>query len=328
MHTHNLVRHDPAHCLAAGLFRVYDNAELIPRERDNKPLFATNADGSVKLRRKIKDGAATEEPIVLMRRPGYVSEYTYGENILKFSVPEGLGADDLRILQGLIALAGANVLLLGPVLKSKTDHSKQLRMALRATGDAKDKNGLYVADTFYHLAKEIGYKDPGSGSTIRQIRDCIERLYGVSITATNSNTGRSEGFRLLSTYESDITTKSITVGLNPRIAHAVIGGEGSRYAPIDLSEICALTMDGARLIHQRLCAWINRGSTHEVSLETVCSYIWKTRSVNAATHRKHIERTKACLSDICALGWGIEYYKPGHVRISRPAQVKKPALAN
>lgn len=56
-------RHDPAHCLAPGLFR-----SLKRGERKRSKLDVT---------------------------------YTYGKDSIRFWGPEPLGADDLRVLQGL-----------------------------------------------------------------------------------------------------------------------------------------------------------------------------------------------------------------------------------
>ena len=68
-HSLSHVRHDPAHCLAPGLFRALKRGE-----RKRSKLDVT---------------------------------YDYGDGKrIEFSGPEPLGADDLRILQGLVAMAG------------------------------------------------------------------------------------------------------------------------------------------------------------------------------------------------------------------------------
>ena len=55
--------------------------------------------------------------------------YDYGDGKrIEFSGPEPLGADDLRILQGLVAMAGPNGLVLGP--EPKTEGGRQLRLFL------------------------------------------------------------------------------------------------------------------------------------------------------------------------------------------------------
>lgn len=328
-----IAKHDPAHCLAAGLFKTYANSELLARMRDGMPIYDKNKDGSLKKRKtKHNDGTVTMEPIPLMYRPGYVSEYTYGEStILKFSVAEGLGADDLRVLQGLVAFAGNKTLVLGPHPKNEDEDgsikgAKLLRDNLRTTGAAVKKPGLIIHSTFGDLARAIGYEDGNSGSTTSQIRECVERLYGVSILVTNIKSGKSEGFRLLSHYESEISktgSKSIiTVGLNPRLAQAVVCGVDSGYTRIDLEEVSKIKIEGTRLIHQRLCGWINQGASREVSIETICAYIWMERAKMDGTHRKRLLTTRTCLAELASLGWGIDEYRKGYVRIARPKQMQ------
>ncbi len=88
-HSLSHVRHDPAHCLAPGLFRALKRGE-----RKRSKLDVT---------------------------------YDYGDGKrIEFSGPEPLGADDLRILQGLVAMAGPNGLVLGP--EPKTEGGRQLRL--------------------------------------------------------------------------------------------------------------------------------------------------------------------------------------------------------
>ena len=90
-HSLSHVRHDPAHCLAPGLFRALKRGE-----RKRSKLDVT---------------------------------YDYGDGKrIEFSGPEPLGADDLRILQGLVAMAGPNGLVLGP--EPKTEGGRQLRLFL------------------------------------------------------------------------------------------------------------------------------------------------------------------------------------------------------
>lgn len=71
------VRHDPAHCLAPGLFR-----SLKRGDRKRCKLDVT---------------------------------YTFGEDeSMRFVGFEPLGADDMRLLQGIVALGGPNGILLTP----------------------------------------------------------------------------------------------------------------------------------------------------------------------------------------------------------------------
>ncbi|GGH64901.1 hypothetical protein GCM10010975_32170 [Comamonas phosphati] len=172
-------RHDPAHCLAPGLFR-----SLKRGERKTHKLDVTYAFG---------DGQWIE-----------------------FSAPEPLGADDLRVLQGLVALAGPCGLVLSP--EPKTEDGQQLRLFLEPKWDAVQHDALVVKGSYRGLAKEIGYADIENS---RPIRDCIERLWKVSIIAHFGK--KRQGYRLLAEYASDDADGRLYVALNPRITEAIMG---------------------------------------------------------------------------------------------------------
>ena len=119
-------RHDPAHCLAPGLFRSLKRGE----------------------RKKLKLDVT----------------YTYGKDSIRFWGPEPLGVDDLRILQGLVAMAatsGDNGR--GIVLKDKTESEagQQLRLWLDLKWEAIEKDSMVAKGSFRQLARELGYADDG-----------------------------------------------------------------------------------------------------------------------------------------------------------------------
>jgi len=112
---------------------------------------------------------------------------------------------------------------------------------------------MVVKGSYRALAREAGYADIDN---TRPIRDCIERLWKVSIIAQNGS--KRQGFRLLSEYACDEHDGKLYVALNPLIARAVMGGQHIR---IEMAEVRGLQSDPARLIHQRLCGW-NRTSVN------------------------------------------------------------------
>ncbi|MDF4280622.1 replication protein C, IncQ-type, partial [Vibrio parahaemolyticus] len=113
-HSLSHVRHDPAHCLAPGLFRALKRGE-----RKRGKLDVT---------------------------------YDYGDGKrIEFSGPEPLGADDLRILQGLVAMAGPNGLVLGP--EPKTEGGRQLRLFLEPKWEAVTADAMVVKGSYRALAQ-------------------------------------------------------------------------------------------------------------------------------------------------------------------------------
>lgn len=263
-------RHDPAHCLAPGLFRSLKRGE-----------------------RKIQ-------------KLDVVYEFGDGQRI-EFSGPEPLGADDLRVLQGLVALAGPSGLVLSP--EPKTEGGQQLRLFLEPKWDAVQYDALVVKGSYRGLAKEIGYADIENS---RPIRDSIERLWKVSIIAQFDK--RRQGYRLLAEYASDGTDGRLYVALNPRITQAIMGD--AQYTRINMDEVRALRSDVARLLHQRLCGWIDSGESRRVTVETLCGYVW-LEMAKTETMKKRRQRVRAALDELRGLGWAVIEYTIGKFEIRR-----------
>ena len=203
-------RHDPAHCLAPGLF------QSLPRRRN--------------VRRRTNLDIVYETPTQRIEWKG----------------PHALGPDDLRVLQGLVAMAGPEGLVLSP--EPHTAGGEQLRLALDLKWDALKQNALVARGSYRTLAREIGYAHDG-GQQFRAIRDSIERLWTVSVIVQEGH--RRRGFRVLSEYASDDAEGRLYVALNPMITKAILGD--AKFVKISMVEVRALEGDVTRLLHQRLC---------------------------------------------------------------------------
>lgn len=156
--------------------------------------------------------------------------YDYGDGKrIEFSGPEPLGADDLRILQGLVAMAGPNGLVLGP--EPKTEGGRQLRLFLEPKWEA------------------------------------------------------------------------------------VMGG--GQHVRISMDEVRALDSETARLLHQRLCGWIDPGKTGKASIDTLCGYVWPSEA-SGSTMRKRRQRVREALPELVALGWTVTEFAAGKYDITRP----------
>jgi len=271
------VRHDPAHCLPPGLFR-----SLKKGDRSRMKLDVT---------------------------------YTHGKDRIRFWGPEPLGGDDLRVLQGLIALAAISGAKGRGIVLSKDsafEAGQQLRLSLDLKWDAIEKNTLIAKGSFRQLARELGYADDG-GSQFKTIRASIERLWAVSVIVERD--GKRQGFRILSDYASDEKDGKLFIALNPRLAEAVVGERP--HSRLCMTEIRGLKTDPARLMHQRLCGWIDPGKSGRVELDTLCGYVWpEEASPDALRKRRQIARR--ALDELATVGWTLDEYARGKWEISRP----------
>ena len=277
-------RHDTTHCLAPGLFRA------------------------------LKDGERKKAKLDIT--------YDFGNgNRIEFSGPEPLGADDLRVLQGLIAMAGPDGVKLGSMPESEI--GKALRQKLELTGDAISEAAIKIEGSYKELAKEIGYKSCG-GKQLQSIRKCIERLWKVSVIFQSGK--KRMGFHLLSDgYKSDDNTGHMCIALNPLLAQTIMGG--GKHVRINMAEVRAIKSENVRLIHQRLCGWIDPGKSRTVSIDTICSYIWPLEAKGSAMRMRR-QRARDALNELAAINWSVKETKEnsGQYIISRPSeQIKLPA---
>ncbi|ABM40252.1 replication protein C, IncQ-type [Polaromonas naphthalenivorans] len=265
------IRHEPGHVLAPGLFRSLKKGDY----------------------KRLKLDIAYE--------------FGKGER-LEFKGAEPLGVPELRILQGLIGMAGPNGLLLTP--EPKTESGQQLRLLLETKFDAIETNALVVKGSYRALAKTIGYADI---ENTKNIQESIERLWGVSVIARKG--GKHMGFRLLSEYASDDADGRLYVALNPVLARAILGE--AQHCRISLDEVRALKTDPARLMHQRLCGWIDIGKSGKTTIETLCGYIWLDEATPEAM-KKRKQAVRRALKEMEALGWKVTEYINGKFEITRP----------
>jgi hypothetical protein len=270
-------RHDSAHCLAPGLFR------------------------------SLKKGDRKDQKLHVI--------YKFGKNeLIEFKGPEPLGAEDLVVLQGLIAMSGAKKLILSPDNAAKV--AIKLREKLELKWDAENANTYAVDSSFRKLAREIGY-DPDSGGDLKTIFKSIERLWTVSIIVQSQS--NRVGFKLLSAYGSNSKTGKLVVALNPRVTTAIFGSRP--HTRINMDEVRKLKSDPARILHQRLSAIISPGEMRKILPDTLISYIWPDPTTGS-TLRTRRQVLRKALAEIAATGaWEVSV---GY-QIKRKGELKKKA---
>lgn len=263
-------RHDPAVCSAPGLFR------------------------------SLKRGERKKQKLDII--------YQHGDTKLRFWAPEPLGADDLRVLQVLVAFAGPG----GRVLEARpaTEAGLTLRGAMNAAGACESgEDAITVRTTLYRLAVEVGKSD--SGTALGALRRCLDRLCALTVIADSG--AQSVSMRLCA-RAIDSGTGELIVALHPRIASAVLG---QRHTRISMSEVRVLRSDPAVLMHQRLCAWVDPGAQRHVRLDTLAGYAWPTPAPSPSALRMRRAGVRKALAELVVAGWGVEQAGEGFA-IRRP----------
>lgn len=257
-------RHDHMHCIVPGLFQSHRRGER----------------GSVDLRHEM------------------------GHTTVRVVCFQQLGADDLRYLHGLVALAGVE----GKLLSASPTHEvpRQLRAALQTTST---DNAIFISGRICNLLHEVGLSD--GGANIRAFRESLTRL--ANVTVYRINTEGEQSFHLLS-YIIDNSSAGFTVALNPAIAEAINGG---RHTRIELEEVRGLEGDAALILHQRLCGIIAPAGGREFKTTTLCSYIWPEPTTGSA-QSKQKKRLRDAVEELQGLGWGIKLPTQEKIWISRP----------
>jgi hypothetical protein len=221
---------------------------------------------------------------------------------------EPLGDDDMHLLQVLVALGGPDGLIL--TQKPTANMPKQLRLSLDLKFDATDQEALVVRTSITKLLNEIGITD--GGDNIKAIKASLLRLSNVTVIVTKSS--RKASFHLMS-HAFDEADGRLFVALNPRIAYAILGKRSRTH--IEMSEIRGLKSGPARLIHQRLCGWINQGKSGKVEINTLCGYVWPDVA-NDEAMKKRRQTARKALSELVAVGWTVREYARGKFEIGRP----------
>nr|WP_315848378.1 replication protein C, IncQ-type [uncultured Rhodoferax sp.] len=275
-HQSELIKLDPAHVSAPGLFRSLNRKA---RERAHSKLYVV-----------------------------YSPQAEVDGQLLEFHGPEPLGTDDLRVLQGLLALA---------TLNSKELTNARLEYMEGGTAPVMPEH-VVVKCSFSQLARTIGYASPSSGATHLTIRECIERMAKVSIFFRASHHGRSVRLDpLIDHYESDLKSNGVNVGLNKLMTAAIFAGrKGEKYLKMRMDEVRLLKSDHARLIHHRL-HYLNEGASIRIGFERLAEYVWP-ESGSPKVDSKRLGLVKKALNELLTLGWSWQLEGEASVRIFRP----------
>jgi hypothetical protein len=165
--------------------------------------------------------------------------------------------------------------------------------------------------TFYRVLKEAGY-NPRMPKNVKSLKDSLVRLSNVTLNVDSNEYIFSSS---LMAYSIDKETNQLSILLNPIASRSIVGRRV--YTWIDMNEVRSLKTDPARLLHERLCAWIDGGETRQVSIDKIIAYIYPDKATENTMRKRRYTARKA-LQEIADTGWKIEESDKGICTITRP----------
>ena len=158
----------------------------------------------------------------------------------------------------------------------------------------------------------------------RLLQEIVTLGYQPQIKATSTCRGSISGSSIRCALVQNIY---FTAG--PKTGPALIltvRGAGGTHAVIhpeipvidNISYLIGDTGHPARLMHQRLCGWIDPGKSGRVELDTLCGYVWPGQATNPNTLKTRRQAARRALPELAALGWAVSEYAKNKFEIGRP----------
>jgi len=241
---------------------------------------------------KRKRPTPSEEIGASVSRLQVAFQYQQLKRTVNYEGPEQLGVSDLRVLQGVMAMATmAGVGRQDESITAVTVLEGGWQALVRACG-VRSKTGATV--------------DPRttSGRRSEQLQKSLRRLSSVRVTASDRS-GESES--LISMDPGYDTKRGFRVGFCTELLGALgAGRNGKQYLKVDLVEARSLRADVARLLHFRLSN-VNEGTSREFSQPELEKMIWGDDEAATEAIRKHRKRLFIQAKDaVGALdGWSV-----------------------
>lgn len=230
---------------------------------------------------------------------------------IRFQSPESLGVDEMRVLQAVVGRATRNggleldphpISPRGVVLKERLDR----------LGWTFFDSTLLLESSQRVLSNLAGYSKKTADK--KHIRTSLDRLSQVWMTVRQGD--KEQRFQILHWQKPETASRKMTIILNPITANAVWGGQ---YTYLSLSEIRRLRTDAARLIHQRLCGYINVGKSRRVGVAKLLSYVWPEATSSVDNQRRRLRHMRLSLEEIAQLGWKVVCIDNDVYTFRRPA---------
>lgn len=266
--------------------------------------------------------------------PVALAEQAMSIGSFRFIGSEPLGGDDLRVLQGVFMLASRpsetiELMVDDPV----TDLGRELSEKLAFVADEPSRGvAKYTHINISALAEACGYGTAGGSRTV--VEASLERLSRVRVSVSGDGWSTESALLAHTPLPREIASETD----RPKDTHALVicpalsspllsDAKGVRHVRVERSELAALGKSGvARILHMRLCAIVDPGSSKGFTVRTLLGYAYAD-SDNKSTERRRITDIREALAVLGALpGWSVS----GDDRLAKTQvfTVRRPVAGN
>lgn len=250
--------------------------------------------------------------------------YDCSNKIITIRSHEQLGVDDQSMNLAIAAQIGIN----GNTFEEpKGEISSLLKKEMQIIG-VENSTLAAMKTSLRSLMIDAGYNSPDSGKSLREARECLDRLRLTNIREYDPETGWDRSANLISVYFNH-KTGEVFVAVNPRLTEAIFFGQDTR---ISLFERNLLSSEPAKLIHCWLSSYVRQGKSlaqgNGAYLDTLAPHVWGPNNENESRQVRS-KRRNLLAKALCEIadatkplhkgaGWKIEINTQGLVHVTRP----------
>ena len=243
-----------------------------------------------------------------------LAEYQTGDLVFVFEGHSPLGVEDLRALQAVFVLASrpGNSIEIDTAAPATPIGRALVDTLAPTTTQGEPAIAKMITTSLAGLATAGGYAESGGGGRAG-IALSIERMSAITVICKRHQQEVSRS-QLLASAKLDPETDKLgqpadtqALALAPCLSTTLLSGSTkNRYAHIEQAELVTLGQQAhssrARLLHMRLCGFIDPGQQRNVSVEKLTEYAFGNTE-SADTLRRQYGDIRKTMPIFIELGW-------------------------